>query len=104
MALDEDVEDYLRMRVGEALAARIGTPSLEEGDFPAEYDPGHPLRTFDVAGWQFFTRAEFDELLGAVRRTLADAETDDSIELLCEYEWGRRRRPGTNRRIFTTPS
>ena len=87
MALDEDVDDYLRPRVGEALADRIGTPSLEEGDFPAEYGPGHPLRTFDVAGWQFFTRAEFDEFLGALRRTLSDAEADDSIELLCDDEW-----------------
>lgn len=92
-ALADDLR-VLGRHVADPLGERLVAPEAG-GGFPASIPQDSPLRVFDLEGWQFFDREEFDALMEALERTrreTAGAPGDGALHEGYEEEWDAVRR------------
>jgi hypothetical protein len=67
-AMEDDLM-VVRKHVEGPVKERLpGLQNLEAGEFPATIPATSPFRAFDVSGWQFFDKEEFDNIVQGVLR------------------------------------
>lgn len=89
-AVDDDllvVQKHVEGSVKERLP---GPQNAEGGDFPASIPDSSPFRAFDVGGWQFFDKEEFDDVVEGViraRKVANGTPGDGMLHEDYEEEW-----------------